>query len=142
MIVLDTNIISELMKPVPDANVVAWLDAQETTHLFVTTISIAKINYGLSILPKGKKREQLEGAFIGALEDAFDRRILSFDKSAAFTYGKLMESRKSLGRPLSILDGQIAAITHSSKASIATRNVRDFEYCEIAIVNPFEDFSD
>ena len=137
MIVLDTNVISELMKASPSEKVVEWIDQQDVTQLFVTTITIAEISYGIHALPKGKKRQLIETAFHNAIKDAFKHRLLQFTEDAAHIYGKTMGERKKLGRPLSILDGQIAAIALAEKASFATRNIRDFEHCRLILINPF-----
>lgn len=138
MIVLDTNIISELMKKSAAIKVMTWIDRQEPTQLFVTTITIAEISYGISILPEGNRKHSLEEAFNKAIKNAFKHRILSFDESAAHMYGKVMGHRKKLGRPLSILDGQIAAIASAHGAAVATRNIRDFANCELDLINPFD----
>lgn len=137
MIIIDTNIISEMMKPSPDESVIAWFDRQEASWLFITTITIAEISYGLHALPTGSRRSLLEDTFTTAIEHAFKHRILSFDESAAYLYGKIMSVRKKLGRPLGILDGQISAIAHVHGAAVATRNVKDFVDCEIDLINPF-----
>jgi toxin FitB len=137
MIVLDTNVISELMKSSPSSKVSEWIDQQETSQLFVTTITIAEISYGIHALPKGKKRQSIETAFHNSIRDAFEHRLLEFTEKAAHIYGKMMGERKKIGRPLSILDGQIAAITLAEKASLATRNVRDFQHYGLILMNPF-----
>jgi hypothetical protein len=139
MILLDTNIISEMMKPIPDPNVIQWIDRQEVTQLFVSTITIAEISYGLNVLPEGNRKALLEKAFNKALLEAFTTRILAFDESAAHCYGKIMGHRKNLGQPLGVPDGQIAAIAFSHGAAIATRNIRDFKNCDLHLINPFED---
>lgn len=138
MILIDTNIISELMKPAPDTNVIQWIDRQDIAKLFVSTITIAEISYGLNVLPEGNRRLNLEHAFNKAILEAFDNRILAFDESAAHNYGKIMSYRKKLGQPLGIPDGQIAAIASTQKAALATRNVRDFINCGLKLINPFE----
>ena len=138
MIIVDTNVIFELMKPSPLNNVIAWIDQQDAVQLFITTITIAEISYGLNVLPEGNRRTLLEEAFNKAINDAFEHRTLTFDKSAAHFYGQLMGRRKELGRPLSILDGQIAAIAFAHGSVVATRNVRDFAECGLELVNPFE----
>ena len=137
MIILDTNILSELMKSAPDRNVENWLEQQLVTQLFVTTISIAEISYGLSILPNGKRRDSLENAFQQTINSAFKHRILPFDEAAANAYGLLMSKRKQIGKPLGILDGQIAAIVLTHSATLVTRDVRDFTDCGLTLVNPF-----
>lgn len=139
MILLDTNIISEMMKPIPDSNVIRWMDKQEVTLMFISTITIAEISYGLNVLPEGNRRNLLEKAFKKAILEAFTTRILTFDESAAHYYGKIMGHRKALGHPLGVPDGQIAAIARSHEAVVVTRNVKDFKNCELQLINPFED---
>ncbi|EKD53836.1 MAG: hypothetical protein ACD_60C00149G0035 [uncultured bacterium] len=138
MILLDTNIISEMMKQSPSIKILKWIDQQEVIDLFITTITIAEISYGIYALPKGNRRSLIENSFNQAIQESFKHRILSFDEASAHFYGKLMAHRKKLGRPLSILDGQIAAIALTQGAAIATRNVRDFAHCNLDLINPFE----
>lgn len=138
MIILDTNIISELMKTSPDDHVIRWLDEQDPITLCITSVTIAEITYGLDALPAGKRREYLEEAFNQVIVEAFKHRVMSFDVAAAHIYGKLMGRRKTAGRPLSILDGQIAAIAKANQTGLATRNIRDFFDCELNLINPFE----
>lgn len=137
MIVLDTNVISEMMKALPSLKVMAWIDQQNTSDLFVTTITIAEIVYGLRVLSIGNRRKMLENAFHKTINQAFDGRILGFDELAANRYGQLMADRKKMGRPFSVLDGQIAAIAHIKRFKIATRNIPDFSDCSIDLLNPF-----
>lgn len=127
------------MKPNPNANVLDWIDRQEVLKLFISTITLAEISYGLSVLPTGKRRKSLELAFNKAILEAFASRILSFEESAAYQYGKIMGHRKKLGKPLGIPDGQIAAIAAVNNAVLATRNTRDFLQCGIKLINPFEE---
>lgn len=138
MMLVDTNIISEMMKPFPSTKVIAWLDQQDVTQLFISTVTLAEISYGLNILPKGDRRTLLEVAFNKAIKEAFYPRILSFDESAAYLYGKIMGYRKELGRPLSIADGQISSIARAHEFALATRNISDFIDCGIHLINPFE----
>lgn len=138
MIILDTNVISELMKTSPNEHVIAWLDRQDAITLFTTSITIAEITYGLDVLLVGKRRDYLEAAFNQVLIDAFKHRVLIFDERAAHVYGKLMGHRKRSGHSLSVLDGQIAAIARTHQMSLATRNTRDFMDCELNLINPFE----
>ncbi|MDX1653894.1 MAG: type II toxin-antitoxin system VapC family toxin [Candidatus Competibacteraceae bacterium] len=137
MIVLDTNVLSELMATSPAPQVVDWVNAQETSHLCLTTVTIAEIGYGLRILPDGRRRRLLESRFEQFLELAFSQRILSFDPPAARAYGEVMALRREMGRPLNVPDGQIAAIAHSRKFAVATRNLRDFEALGLTLINPF-----
>ena len=138
MILLDTNIISEIMKSGPAIQVLSWFDRQDVAQLFVTSITIAEISYGINSLPEGKRRSYLDNAFNKAIIESFKYRVLYFDGSAAHFYGTIMSNRKKSGRPMSILDGQIAAIARANAAVVATRNTRDFEDCELELVNPFE----
>lgn len=137
MIILDTNIISELMKPIPDKLVINWMDNQKSSHLFITTITIAEISYGLHALPEGKRRNFLINSFDKAIMTAFIGRILTFDELSAHQYGKIMSARKELGQPLGVPDGQIASIASRHGAMIATRNIRDFLNCGLQVINPF-----
>lgn len=141
MIILDTNILSEMMKQTPDSQVIQWLDRQNPLQLFITTISIAEIGYGLHALPAGNRRNALDNALDNAFEnvvkEAFTQRILEFNQAAAWSYGQLMSQRKTLGKPLSILDGQIAAIAYTHQFAVATRNVKDFTDCNLVLINPF-----
>ncbi len=137
MIILDTNILSELMKPAPSPTVLTWIDQQESSTLYITAISIAEIFYGIYALSNGKKRTNLELAFHTAIKTAFAHRILPFDTNASYIYGKLMSDSKSKGHTMSILDGQIAAISLTSHATLATRNISDFHHCALQLINPF-----
>ncbi len=138
MIIIDTNIVAELMKASPAGEVVSWMNDQEASGLFLTTITLGEIGYGLEILPQGKRRLQLEQGFERVIAEAFTGRILAFDEEAARLYGVLMGRRRAIGRPLSILDGQIASIARTRGYAVATRNVRDFVECGVDILNPFE----
>lgn len=138
MILLDTNVVSETMRPIPDRHVIEWLNRNESSSLFISTITIAEINYGLALLESGQRRTDLEGRFRRFISEGFDQRVVGFDRSAADEYGKMMAGRRIMGRPLSSLDGQIGAICRVRGFALATRNERDFEACGIEIINPFE----
>jgi len=137
MILLDTNVVSEVMKTQPAEAVVAWLNAQDSERLYVSAITIGEITYGLRILPDGKRRSGLRERFERFVVLAFDQRVLAYDESAARVYGELMGDRKELGLPMSVPDGQIAAIARLNHLAVATRNVLDFEHCGIDVLNPF-----
>lgn len=137
MIILDTSIISETMRPAPEPTVVTWLNRQDSLSLFLTTPTIAELHYGIQALPSGKRRRALEDGFDRLLREAFEGRILTFDLGAAKKYGLVMAARRAKGRPLGIVDGQIAAMALDQGAVIATRNVRDFEGCGVRVVDPF-----
>ena len=137
MMLLDTNILSEMMRPSPDANVISWLNQQDSQTLFVCSISIAEICYGLYILPKGKRKQQLQHRFDRFINQAFQFRLLYFDQHAASTYGDIMGEAKLTGHPMSIPDGQIAAIARMKGFTLVTRNIKDFQYTGIPLINPF-----
>ncbi len=139
MIVLDTNIISEIMRPKPDDTVIEWLNQQNSLDLFVNSISIAEISYGLYVLPNGKRKQQLQTRFEQFINNGFQFRILTFDEQAARMYGKVMGEAKRTGHPMSIADGQIAAIALTNDFAVATRNIKDFSYCGVRLVNPFNE---
>ena len=138
MILLDTNVVSEVMKTRPAEAVVAWLNGQDSEKLHVSAITIGEIAYGLRVLPDGKRRSGLRERFERFVALAFDQRVLAYDESAARIYGELMGDRKELGLPMSVPDGQIAAIARLNHLAVATRNVLDFEHCGIDVLNPFE----
>ncbi len=137
MILIDTNVISEMMKSVPDSLVINWIDQQDISQLFISTITIAEISYGLHALPQSKRRDTLEKAFKKVLVEAFANRVLTFDEAAAHFYGEIMGHRKEIGHILNVPDGQIAAIARTHGACLATRNVRDFKNCGLQLINPF-----
>jgi predicted nucleic acid-binding protein len=140
MIILDTNIVSELMRIQPNSQVIKWLDQLNALDVFITSVTIAEIAYGIEVLPDSSKKNKLKFLFENAITKAFKQRICFFDEKAATLYGTLMGHRKNLGKPMSIPDGQIASITQVHQAFLATRNVKDFEYLDIKIINPFDFF--
>jgi len=137
MIILDTNVISELMKTAPDPSVSAWIGKQKPTNLAITAIAIAEIQRGISLLPKGKRRKNLDVDFKDFIERAFVGRILPFDEDAAYLYGQIASERAQKGFNVDAVDLMIAAIVKNYNASIATRNVKDFKDCGIDIINPW-----
>ena len=138
MIVLDTNVISELMRGTPDVGVMAWLADQSIASVFTTTLTQAEIFYGLALLPAGKRREKLMAAAGPMFDVDLAGRILPFDTEAALAFAEIAATRKRDGQPISQIDAQIAAITRSRGARLATRNVPDFENCGIVVVNPWD----
>ena len=137
MFVVDTNVVSEAMKTSPCTAVIDWLNMQETSTLFLCSITIGEICYGLGILPMGKRRSALQKSFNKLIRHAFEQRILVFDEDAARLYGEIMSERRQIGRPMAMADGQIAAIARRNGFAIATRNVPDFDDCGVAVINPF-----
>lgn len=139
MIVLDTNVLSEALKPAPAGTVLRWLAAQAPAAVFTTTITLAEILYGLEVLPVGKRRLQLLTAVEKMFAEQFDGRILSFDEEAARLFASIAASRAAAGRPISQSDAMIAAIARSHHAAVATRNTTDFERCGIRVVDPWSE---
>jgi toxin FitB len=137
VIVLDTNVISEAMRPAPDAAVMAWLRAQPLLGIATTTVSLAEIDYGLSRMSPGRRREGLEAKLRTFLARGFGDRILPFDAAAAGLYGGIVTTRQAMGRPIDAFDAMIAAIARSRVAAIATRNVADFEGCGLTVLDPW-----
>jgi len=138
MILLDTNVISAVMMPAPTRPVLRWLNDQDTLGLYLSSITLAEIGNGPRVLPDGRRRRDLEDRFTMFVAEGFEQRVLSFDESAALLYGEIMGRRKELGRPLGILDGQIAAIARAHQLTVVTRNTRDFEECGVELINPFD----
>lgn len=139
MIVLDTNVVSEAMRVAPSTRVLDWLDRQELSTLYLTTITLAEIGYGLEILPNGYRKYTLQERFAAFVTDGFDQRVLVFDEAAAYTYSQIMALRKKMGRPLSAFDGQIAAIAIANNFAVATRNVSDFDGLTLHVIDPLQE---
>jgi predicted nucleic acid-binding protein len=137
MIVLDTNVVSELMKEAPDETVRAWVAGQPATSLYTTSITQAEILHGIALLPAGKRRNALEAAAEAMFKDDFGGRVLPFGSDAAQSYARISAQRRRGGRPISQFDAQIAAIARSAGAALATRNTTDYEGCGVRLVNPW-----
>lgn len=138
MMILDTNIVSELMRAVPNQTVIKWLDAQVPEQLWLTAITCAEILYGIACLAHGKRKVHLHDMVITLLGEEFFGRILTFDEQAAFHYADLVVSRKQKGRPIGMADAQIAAICKSHHACLVTRNINDFLGLDIDLINPWQ----
>ena len=137
MIILDTNVLSALMRDVPDQRVVAWLDGQAATSTWITSVTVFAIRFGLALLPNGRRRRALEHAFEGLLSDDLGGRILSFDALAAAQAANLAASRQRAGVVVDIRDTQIAGIALARRASIATRNLRHFRGLTVPMISPW-----
>lgn len=138
MILLDTNVLSEFMRPAPAARVVAWLDAQVSEQVWVCAITRAEIELGVSMMPDGQRKLGLQMAAKAMFAEEFVGRCLPFDELAATCYASAVASRTRLGRPISVEDAQIAAIALAHGLMLATRNERDFELIEgLSVVNPW-----
>ena len=137
MIIVDTNVISELLRPAPERQVEQWLSAQDGLSIYLTAISEAELRYGLAIMGKGKRRAALIDAVDRILREDLAGRILPFDSDAALSYASIAAARRAAGRPIAQADCQIAAIARARGATVATRNTPDFEGCEIDLINPW-----
>jgi predicted nucleic acid-binding protein len=138
MILLDTAVIAEIVRPAPAAAVLEWLDARPPSELATTAISVAQIRCALARLGLGRRRADLETRFDNFISRGFPGRVFEFDAPAAAVYGDLAVTRERLGRPLAGFDGLIAAIARSRALAIATRDPRDFEDCGIEAISPWE----
>ena len=137
MIVLDTNVLSELLRPTPAPQVEAWLAAQDGASVYFTAVGEAELRHGVAILPAGRRRDALAQAIEGMLDEDFRDRVLPFDREAARAYAAIAAERRAAGRPISQFDCQIAAIARAHAASVATRNTSDYEGCGIALIAPW-----
>ncbi len=137
MVVLDTNVVSELMQSAPSSKVLAWLDDRPTRELFMTAVTEAEIRTGIAFLPEGGRRRGLAEAAERAFGGLFAGRVLPFDSAAARVYAEIAAARRASGRPLSQTEGQIAAIARSRGMTVATRNVRDFAETGIEVIDPW-----
>ena len=138
MIILDTNVVSELMKAKPSQAVLAWIAHGDSSGYCTTSITQAEILHGVKLLPAGRRRRAIESAAEAMFATDFAGRVLPFDSPAARSYAELVSDRRRRGRPISQFDAQIASIARVAGATLATRNVRDFEHCGIGVVDPWE----
>ncbi len=139
MIILDTNVISEIMRGRPSASVSQWLAGVSSVELCVTTITEAELFFGAERLSDGRRRRELEATLDALFQLEFRNRDLPFDSAAARNFAEIAVVKKRIGRPSQYPDMQIAAIARSRGAAVATRNVADFEHCGIKIINPWTD---
>ena len=139
MVVIDTNIVSELMRAEPSTEVLAWLDDRPPRELFVTAVTEAEVRTGIAFLPEGRRRRSLAEACERAFGRLFAGRVLPFDSAAARAYAGVSADRRRQGRPIAQADCQIAAIAVARGMAVATRNIRDFEDMGIEIFDPWDD---
>ena len=137
MIVLDTNIVSEWIKPKPSTAVFEWLDERPDERLMITSITVAELHYGFNLLPEGRRRKQLEQSIGSLLEDEFFGQVLGFGHEAARRYGALSAQLKAEGIVIGQNDTMIASIVAEHEATLLTRNDKHFVHCGINVVNPF-----
>jgi hypothetical protein len=138
VIILDTNVVSEAMRPAPSAKVMDWLADQPVSELCTTTVNEAEVFSGIALMPEGRRRQQFQTRAELMFEGSFERTVLSFDSQSARHFATIMAERQRRGKPIQPLDAQIAAIARLHHATVATRNTADFEDCGIRVVNPWE----
>lgn len=139
MIVIDTNVVSELMRPAPASAMLDWFGVQDQSVLHLSAVSEAELRRGVAILPEGRRRDALRAAIDAMVAEDFAGRVLAFDGAAAFAFAAVFAERRAAGRPIGFPDCQIAATARAHGAAVATRNVSDFEGCGVTIVNPWID---
>jgi predicted nucleic acid-binding protein len=137
MILLDTNVLSALMRSEPDAVAVDWLDAQPSESIWTTSVTVFEIRTGLELLPSSRRRRNLEAAFERVLDEDLDQRVLAFDVAAADAAGAVVARRQRAGKRVEIRDAQIAGIALARKATVATRNIRHFTDLGVHLVDPW-----
>jgi toxin FitB len=138
LIVLDTNVVSEMMRPAPDATVLSWLNTQVAEELWLNSVVVSELLFGIARLPSGSRKRQLADTFAAMLEQDFSRRILPFDLEAAVIYAELAAGCEAKGRPVAMADAQIAAICLAQGAKLATRNLRHLEGLGLGLLNPWD----
>jgi predicted nucleic acid-binding protein len=138
VILLDTNVLSELIHHEPDERVTQWLDSLNPNDIATTAITAAELLYGVARLPAGRRKKQLSEAIRGLIEEDLDGRVEPFDRTAANHYATLVSDRESGGRPIGAADAQIAAICRKLGATLATRNTSDFEGTGVDLLDPWQ----
>src|SRR5262245_58576456 len=137
MILLDTNVLSALMRTTPDQPVVDWLDRQPADSVWLTSVTVFEARFGLALLPKSRRRARLERAFDRVLEDDLSNRVMDFDSEAAAAAAQIAADRQRSGRVVDLRDTLIAGIAQARRATIATRNTRHFEGLDVPVIDPW-----
>ena len=137
MILLDTHVVSELMRLSPDPGVESWIADRPADALYFSAVGEAELLYGLAVMPAGRRRDRLSSEIDAMLREDFEGRILPFDSAAARSHAGIAVARRFAGRPIAPADCQIAAIAHCRGMAVATRNIRDFEDMEIDVIDPW-----
>lgn len=138
MIILDTNVVSELMRPTPEARVLRWFASQAAEDLHITAVTMAEILYGIELISTSRRRDVLRAGVEKMFDSVFADRILTYEDRAARAFSQIASGRRRQGKPISESDAQIAAITRVMGATLATRNPYVFEGCGVRLVNPWE----
>lgn len=142
MIILDTNVVSELMRPQPNPGVVAWADRQAEVGLFLTTITLAELRFGIAALPSGQRRTALAATLEDQIRPMFGNRVLDFDEPASASYADLRAAARRHGQAIGDVDAMIAAIAKRARFGIATRDVTPFEAVGLTVIDPFVERDD
>lgn len=137
MILLDTNVVSEMMRPFPEPTVETWIEGQAPEQLYFSAVGEAELHYGAAILPPGRRRDRLASDIEKVLHAAFESRILPFDSDAARAYADIAATLRLVGRPASMADGQIAAIARARGMAVATRNLKHFTNMGVDLIDPW-----
>ena len=137
MFILDTNVVSELMRPAPEPALKSWIADRAASSLFLTSVCEAELRFGLAVMPSGRRRDGLVSSLERMLRAGFANRILPFDSAAARAYAEIASDRRAAGHPISQFDRQIAAVARTRGMALATRNVRDFRSIGLVLVNPW-----
>ena len=139
MILLDTNVLSELMRPTPNKGVIAWIDSLPDDDVWISAITVGEVRLGLALLPEGRRKQKLSGLAEAMFQEEFFEKCLPFDYQAAEVYAQIVSSQSHQGRPIAVEDAQIAAIAVSADLELATRNIKDFlGIQDLKLVNPWE----
>lgn len=138
MIILDTNVVSELMRQIPEVDVVRWVDQYAADEVFITAVTAAELQYGVARLPDGRRKEELSVKVGELLTEDFQDQVLPFGSDAAAHYAWIAAARERGGRPISMADAQIAAICRSFDAPLATRNTKDFAETGVRVCDPWD----
>ena len=138
MIILDTNVVSELMRPAPERMVLSWFSSQAAEDLHVTAVTMAEILYGIELISSSRRRDVVRVATEKMFGDVFADRLLTFEDRSARAFSQIASSRRRQGKSMSGTDAQIAAIARVHGATLATRNMYVFEGCGVKLVNPWE----
>lgn len=138
MVILDTNVISEPLKPAGDLKVLTWLDQQDIATLYLTAITVAELRFGIAALPQGAKRKRLQEDFEETILSLFIGRILPFDEESTYVYATIRASAKVAGRAIGVADGFIAAVAMQHGFTIATRDASPFEAAGLTVINPWD----
>jgi len=138
VIILDTNVLSALMRARPDAEVIAWLDQQPAQSVWITTITLFEARFGIALLAPGRRRQEIENAFTQVLREDLEGRLLDFDEASAESAAALAAERQRTGRAVDFRDTQIAGIALARHGTLATRNTKHFEDLSVPVVNPWD----